>query len=77
MDETNVGDDPLYVKGPGPVEPFVAHTAEEMDLRPRPGSPALTAGSTSFDENHNPNGNPTYAASQGPAPAGVGNWSIY
>jgi hypothetical protein len=77
VDETCVGEDPLYVRPPGPVSPGVGNKAADIDLHLQDGSPALTAGSTSFDEEHNPTGDPTYAGSQGPAPVDVGNWSVY
>jgi len=77
VDDTCIGEDPLYVKPPGPVSPGVGYKAAAMDLHLQEGSPALTAGSTSFDEEHNPSGDPTYAGSQGPAPADIGNWSVY
>lgn len=72
VDETNVGEDPLYVKPPG-----MGYKPDTMDLHLQDGSPALTAGSTSFDDEHKPTGDPTFAGSQGAAPVDVGNWSIY
>lgn len=72
-----VGEDPMYVKPPGPVEGGVGYKADEMDLHLKEGSPALTAGSTSFDAEHNPTGDPTFAGSQGPAPVDVANWPIH
>ncbi len=77
IDESCVGEDPLYVKAPGPVGGGVGHKMSQMDLHLQEGSPALTAGSTSFDADSLPTGDPTYAGSQGPAPVDVGNWSIY
>ena len=65
VDNSNVGEDPLYVRPPGQIAPGVGVLVEEMDLRLREGSPALTAGSTSFDANGDPNGSPTFAGSQG------------
>ena len=65
VDNSNVGEDPLYVKPAGQIAPGVGVMVEEMDLRLREGSPALTAGSTSFDANGDPNGSPTFAGSQG------------
>ena len=65
VDGSNVGEDPQYVRPPGQIAPGVGVVAEEMDLRLREGSPALTAGSTSFDVNGEPNGSPTFAGSQG------------
>ena len=65
VDNSNVGEDPLYVKPAGQIAPGVGVVVEEMDLRLREGSPALTAGSTSFDASGDPNGSPTFAGSQG------------
>jgi hypothetical protein len=65
VDGSNLGEDPLYVKPPGQIAPGVGVVVEEMDLRLQEGSPALTAGSTSFDANGEPNGSPTFAGSQG------------
>lgn len=65
VDGSNVGEDPLYVKPPGQIAPGVGVVVEEMDLRLQEGSPALTAGSTSFDADGEPNGSPTFAGSQG------------
>ena len=65
VDNSNVGEDPLYVKPAGQIAPGVGVMVEEMDLRLQEGSPALTAGSTSFDANGDPNGSPTFAGSQG------------
>jgi hypothetical protein len=65
VDGSNVGEDPLYVLPPGQIAPGIAVSVEEMDLRLQDGSPALTAGSTSFDANGDPNGSPTFAGSQG------------
>ena len=65
VDSSSVGEDPLYVKPPGQIAPGVGVVVEEMDLRLQEGSPALTAGSTSFDANGDPNGSPTFAGSQG------------
>ncbi|MCP4611172.1 MAG: hypothetical protein GY845_20885 [Planctomycetes bacterium] len=65
VDDSNVGEDPNYIRPPGQVAPGVGVEAEEMDLRLQEGSIALTAGSTSFDENGEPNGSPTFAGSQG------------
>jgi len=65
VDGSNVGEDPMYVRPPGQIAPGIAVSVEEMDLRLQDGSPALTAGSTSFDANGDPNGVPTFAGSQG------------
>jgi hypothetical protein len=65
VDGSNVGEDPLYVRPPGQIAPGVGVVVEEMDLRLREGSLALTAGSTSFDANGEPNGLATFAGSQG------------
>ncbi|MHC4582174.1 MAG: hypothetical protein ACYS14_12020, partial [Planctomycetota bacterium] len=65
VDNSNVGEDPLYVLPPGQIAPGVGVVVEEMDLRLQEGSLALTAGSTSFDANGDPNGSPTFAGSQG------------
>jgi hypothetical protein len=65
VDSSNIGEDPLYVRPPGQIAPGVGVVVEEMDLRLQEGSPALTAGSTSFDANGEPNGSPTFAGSQG------------
>ncbi len=72
IDDYSIGEDPLYVAAPG-----MGFTATTMDLHLQSGSPALTAGNTSFDENLDPTGDPTFAGSQGATPADVGNWSIY
>ena len=65
VDGSNLGEDPLYITPPGQIAPGIGVTVEEMDLRLQKGSPALTAGSTSFDANGEPNGSPTFAGSQG------------
>ena len=65
VDSSSIGEDPLYVRPPGQIAPGVGVEVEEMDLRLQEGSPALTAGSTSFDANGDPNGSPTFAGSQG------------
>jgi len=65
VDGTNIGEDPLYIRPPGQIAAGVGVAVEEMDLRLQEGSPALTAGSTSFDANGDPNGSPTFAGSQG------------
>ena len=65
VDGSNIGEDPLYVRPPGQIAPGIGVVVEEMDIRLQEGSPALTAGSTSFDVNGEPNGLPTFAGSQG------------
>lgn len=72
IDEYSVGEDPLYIAPPG-----MGFTAATMDLHLQEGSPALTAGNTSFDEDDFPTGDPTFAGSQGPAPVNVSSWSLY
>ncbi|MBN2326138.1 MAG: hypothetical protein JXR73_03220 [Candidatus Omnitrophica bacterium] len=72
IDITSIAADPMYVKAPG-----MGFKASEMDIHLQEGSPALTAGSTSFDDNDNPTGDPTFAGSQGPAPVNVSSWSLY
>ena len=79
VDDTNTGEDPLYVRQPGPSPDGPAYKMSEIDLHLQEGSPALTAGSTSFDDNHNPTGDPMYAGSQGLAEpiADVTSWSVF
>lgn len=74
MDEFSIGEDPLYVAPPG-----MGYTAKTMDLHLQEGSPALTVGSTSFDEEFIPTGEPTFAGSQGlyEGPVQVGNWALF
>ena len=72
IEDTAIGEDPLYVKPPG-----MGFSTKTMDLHLQEGSPALTAGSTSFDDDHRPTGDPTFVGSQGAAPVDVGDWSIY
>ncbi|RJP32292.1 MAG: right-handed parallel beta-helix repeat-containing protein [Candidatus Omnitrophota bacterium] len=74
MDANSLGEDPLYVAPPG-----MGFTAKTMDLHLQEGSPALTVGSTSFNELQEATGNPTFAGSQGlaQAPVQVFHWSVF
>lgn len=72
IDGSVTGEDPMYV-----VRPSFGNPLFSIDLRLQPGSPALTAGSTSWDEFGNATGEPTWAGSQGPGPDGVDTWSLF
>lgn len=77
VDNTNIGQDPMYIKPPGQAGPGVGYLASELDLHLHPESPALTAGNTEFDAEHNPIGEPTFAGSQGVGEVGVDHWQIF
>lgn len=72
VNESNRGEDPMYMNGPG-----FGTALEDLDLRIKEWSPALTVGSENFDDNLDGTGPVTFAGSQGPAPASVGNWALF